>query len=146
VWTGSKMLVWGGRGAVSFLNTGGVYSNPVVLPPGADFFTVLPCRVFDTRALTGPTLGAPIACGIEESFAVAGKCGVFSSVKAVSVNLTGTGFTAQHRVLRRRDRDRSSPFRTTWPGRPGRTTRWPLSEPTGGSPSSARRRARHTWS
>ena len=61
----------------------------------ADFYTGTPCRVLDTRELGGPTLGAPLSCGTERKFAVAGKCGVPSSAKAVSLNLTGTGSTAQ---------------------------------------------------
>jgi len=61
----------------------------------SDFYTVTPCRVLDTRQPSGPTLGAPLTCGIEKAFAVAGKCGVLSSAKAVSLNLTGTGSTAQ---------------------------------------------------
>jgi N-acetylneuraminic acid mutarotase len=97
VWTGSKMIVWGGYGS-GFVNTGGVYSNPAVLPPPpppTDFNTVTPCRVFDTRELGGPTLGAPLTCGTEWAFTVAGECGVPSSAKAVSLNLTGTKSTAQ---------------------------------------------------
>lgn len=59
------------------------------------FYTVTPCRVFDTREVSGPTLGTPLTCGTERNFAVAGKCGVPSSATAVSVNLTGTTSTAQ---------------------------------------------------
>ncbi len=53
-----------------------------------------PCRVFDTRDASGPTLGAPIACGAERSFDVAGECGVPSSATAAAVNVTGTASTA----------------------------------------------------
>jgi hypothetical protein len=60
-----------------------------------DFYTVTPCRVFDTRKASGPTLGAPLTCGTEYSFPVAGKCEVPATAKAVAVNLTGTGSTAQ---------------------------------------------------
>jgi hypothetical protein len=63
--------------------------------PPTDFYTVTPCRVFDTRELSGPTLGAPLACGTAQSFTVAGKCGVPASATAVSLNLTGTGSIAQ---------------------------------------------------
>jgi hypothetical protein len=61
----------------------------------ADFFTVPPCRLLDTREVSGPTLGAPLTCGTVQSFTVAGKCDVPASARAVSVNLTGTGSTAR---------------------------------------------------
>jgi len=93
VWTGARMIVWGGNDGMAVTNTGGIY-DPIGTPTPTDFYAVTPCRVFDTRALSGPTLGAPLTCGAEQSFAVAGKCAVPSSAKAVSVNLTGTGSTA----------------------------------------------------
>jgi murein DD-endopeptidase MepM/ murein hydrolase activator NlpD/sugar lactone lactonase YvrE len=65
---------------------------------GLDFFTVRPCRVFDTRESSGPTGGAPLTCGAEQSFAVAGRCEVPANAKAVSLNLTGTGSTAHGNV------------------------------------------------
>jgi hypothetical protein len=90
------MIVWGGYGAsTGYTNTGARYFDPALLPPPTDFYTVTPCRVFDTRDPSGPTLGAPITCGTTRSFAVAGKCGVPSGARAVSLNLTETGSTAQ---------------------------------------------------
>jgi Zn-dependent metalloprotease len=59
------------------------------------FFTLAPCRVFDTREAAGPTLGAPLTCGVEGNFVIAGKCGVPATAKTVSLNLTGTESTAQ---------------------------------------------------
>jgi len=93
VWTGSKMIVWGGRDG-TYRNSGALYSDPAVEPPG-DFYTVTPCRAFDTRDPSGPTLGAPLACGTEQSFAIAGRCDVPSSATAVSLNLTGTASSSQ---------------------------------------------------
>jgi hypothetical protein len=61
----------------------------------ADFFTVAPCRLLDTREPSGPTLGAPLTCGTAQSFAVAGECRVPPSATAVSLNLTGTASSAQ---------------------------------------------------
>jgi hypothetical protein len=69
--------------------------QPTPAPVATSFFTVTPCRVFDTREVSGPTLGAPLTCGTVQSFAVAGECGVPASAEAVSLNLTGTGSTAQ---------------------------------------------------
>jgi len=56
-----------------------------------DFYTVPPCRVFDTRG------GAPLAAGVVRSFAVAGSCGLPATAKVVAANLTlvqpsGPGF------------------------------------------------------
>ena len=59
------------------------------------FYTVTPCRVFDTRESSGPTLGAPLTCGSDRTFTVAGTCGVPATARAVSLNLTGTGSSAQ---------------------------------------------------
>lgn len=87
---GSRMIVWGGNDGMTMTNTGGSYANAPLA-----FYTVTPCRVFDTRDLGGPTLGAPLACGAAQSFSVAGECGVPSSATAVSLNVTGTGSTAQ---------------------------------------------------
>jgi len=63
--------------------------------PATDFYTVTPCRVFDTREASGPTAGVPLTCGTEQSFTVSGKCSVPSGATAVSLNLTATAPTAQ---------------------------------------------------
>jgi N-acetylneuraminic acid mutarotase len=100
VWTGSKMIVWGGFGPNynDFLNTGGVYSNPAVLPPPpppADFYTVTPCRLADTRKADGPLGGPALVAGAVRSFPVAGVCGVPFGATAVSFNVTAVGPAAQ---------------------------------------------------
>jgi hypothetical protein len=64
--------------------------------PAADFYTLTPCRVFDTRQPGGPTGGAPLACGADYDFTITGgACGVPASAKAVSLNVTVTDPTAQ---------------------------------------------------
>jgi hypothetical protein len=92
VWTGSKMVVWGGNDGSSILNTGGAYSNPAVLPPPpppADFYTLTPCRLADTRNAAGPKGGPALAAGAIRSFpATGGVCSIPSTAIAVSVNLT----------------------------------------------------------
>jgi hypothetical protein len=92
VWTGSKMIVWGGYSLSSLLQTGGLYSNAAVLPPApaaADFFTLTPCRLVDTRNAAGPTGGPALVPGAIRSFPVTGgACAVPSTATAVSVNLT----------------------------------------------------------
>ncbi|HET9225535.1 MAG TPA: M4 family metallopeptidase [Thermoanaerobaculia bacterium] len=47
-----------------------------------DFYTVTPCRVFDTRTTT------PLAAGENRVFNIGGTCGIPSSATAVSVNIT----------------------------------------------------------
>jgi hypothetical protein len=63
---------------------------------GTDFYTVTPCRVFDTREPSGPTSGLPLTCGTDRDFTlVGGSCGVPASAKAVSLNVTVTGASSQ---------------------------------------------------
>jgi hypothetical protein len=100
VWTGTKMIVWGGYdGSRYLLNTGGVYSNPDLLPPplpSADFFTVTPCRLVDTRNAAGPAGAPALSPGAIRSFPVTGGvCGIPATAIAVSVNLTAVGAAAQ---------------------------------------------------
>ncbi len=94
VWTGSKMVVWGGLGDSGDVNTGGVYSNPAILPPApapANFYTLTPCRLVDTRNAAGPSGGPALVAGAVRIFpATGGVCGVSSTAIAVSVNLTVT--------------------------------------------------------
>jgi N-acetylneuraminic acid mutarotase len=98
LWTGSQMIVWGGYGVFRSLATGGLYSNPTVvppLPPPADFYTLTPCRLVDTRQATGPSGGPALSPGATRGFPVAGACGIPSTATAVSVNLTAVQPTAQ---------------------------------------------------
>jgi hypothetical protein len=63
------------------------------------FYTVNPCRVFDSRDAAGPTAGLPLGCGGERDFMIAGgTCGVPLGAKAVSLNLTVTAPSAQGNV------------------------------------------------
>jgi hypothetical protein len=57
--------------------------TPLPDPGPADFHTVTPCRVLDTREGVGP-----VASGTNFVFPVAGSCGVPSTARAVSLNLT----------------------------------------------------------
>jgi len=61
------------------------------------YFTLVPCRVIDTREANGPYGGPALGAGAERVVAVAGRCGVPSTAKAVAANVTvidstGTGF------------------------------------------------------
>jgi hypothetical protein len=79
-----------------------VLANPaagaLINIPAADFYTVSPCRVFDTRLAGGPTAGAALACGGDWDFTIAGTCNVPSGAKAVSLNVTVTQPSAQGNV------------------------------------------------
>ena len=65
----------------------GVYAQRYALP-GFGFYTVMPCRVFDTRSTT------PLSSGVARTFQVATVCGIPATARAVSANLTVTGSTA----------------------------------------------------
>lgn len=54
----------------------------------ADFFSVPPCRVLDTRNAVGAFGGPSLGAGGTRSFTLAGQCGISTSAVAVSVNLT----------------------------------------------------------
>ena len=57
-------------------------------PAPADFYTVTPCRVLDTRNPEGPLGGPALVGGATRSFAIAGSCGVPVDATAVAVNVT----------------------------------------------------------
>jgi hypothetical protein len=60
--------------------------------PPVDFYTVSPCRIFDTRVVGTQTTGTPLTCsGAAYDFTiVGGACPVPSGAKAVSLNVTVT--------------------------------------------------------
>jgi hypothetical protein len=68
-----------GTGTGWFLDDLTVSGCQVVTP--LSFYTVTPCRVFDTRS------GSPLSAGTT-LFQVAGKCGIPAGAKSVSANLT----------------------------------------------------------
>jgi uncharacterized repeat protein (TIGR01451 family) len=53
-------------------------------PGGYGFYTASPCRLVDTRVANGPA----IAAGASRTFLVAGKCGLPSGAKSLSLNVT----------------------------------------------------------
>ncbi len=58
---------------------------------GLRFHTVVPCRILDTRNAAGPLGGPPLQPGTSRSFpALASACGIPSTAKALSVNVTVT--------------------------------------------------------
>jgi len=57
-------------------------------PVASLFYTLTPCRLADTRS------GTPLGAGERRVFPAAGQCGVSASARAVALNLTATGSTA----------------------------------------------------
>jgi hypothetical protein len=55
------------------------------------YFTLVPCRVVDTRNPAGPVGGPALAAGADRTFTVTGRCGIPASAKALSANVTVTG-------------------------------------------------------
>ena len=59
------------------------------------FYTVSPCRAVDTRT---PAPGVPLSGGVARVFTLAGTCGIPSTARAVSLNITVTGAVANGNV------------------------------------------------
>jgi hypothetical protein len=57
-------------------------------PAAADFYTLTPCRVLDTRDANGPLGGPAMAANSTRTFTVTGVCGVPPNATAISANVT----------------------------------------------------------
>jgi hypothetical protein len=68
--------------------------GPPSPPPATSFYTLTPCRAVDTRDPSGTFGGPALVAGVERSFALAGRCGIPATAKALSINVTVTGATA----------------------------------------------------
>jgi hypothetical protein len=79
----------GGGGFVPAANAVSVGANPARF-----FYTLTPCRVVDTRNAAGAYGGPALAAGATRNFALTGRCGIPSTAKAVSLNVTITSPTA----------------------------------------------------
>jgi len=55
---------------------------------GANFHTLTPCRIADTRNANGPLGGPALVAGFQRDFPISGVCEVPPSAKAVAVNVT----------------------------------------------------------
>ncbi len=76
--------------AIADYNNGLVVLRHAPAPP-AQFYSVTPCRLLDTR-----TSGQPLAANTDRPFAAIGRCGIATDARAVSINVTaadpgGTG-------------------------------------------------------
>ncbi|HVT60281.1 MAG TPA: glycoside hydrolase family 44 protein [Thermoanaerobaculia bacterium] len=61
---------------------------PSTPPPAASFYTVAPCRAFDTRNAAGPYGGPALGGGAARTLDLAGQCGIPAGARAVALNLT----------------------------------------------------------
>jgi hypothetical protein len=57
-------------------------------------FTLLPCRLVDTRNADGPYGGPALAAGEERTFALFGRCGIPPTARALTFNITVTAPSA----------------------------------------------------
>jgi hypothetical protein len=67
------------------LNPAFFYAAPAT---AADFYTVTPCRVIDTRNANGPLGGPELSASQTRTFTVTGSCGIPADAKSVAVNVT----------------------------------------------------------
>jgi glucose/arabinose dehydrogenase len=84
----------GPGGAIYYAAIGSGKIYRISAPP-ANYFTLTPCRVLDTRNPNGPFGGPALAGGGNRTFAIANQCGIPAGATSVSVNVTITGATAQ---------------------------------------------------
>ncbi len=68
-------------------------SAALVVPPGFDFHTVVPCRLVDTRNAMGPLGGPALGAQTTRRFTLSQECGIPATARALSVNLTATAAT-----------------------------------------------------
>lgn len=59
------------------------------------YFALTPCRVVDTRGAVAVNGGPVLNTGTQRDFAIRGNCGVPTSAKAVTLNVTVTGANQQ---------------------------------------------------
>jgi hypothetical protein len=58
-----------------------------------EFYSVIPCRLIDTRRAEGPTGGPALQAGAIRGFPIKGLCGIPSTARQVAVNITLMGAT-----------------------------------------------------
>jgi RHS repeat-associated protein len=63
--------------------------------PGLSFYTITPCRVYDTRS----SPGTPLTPGVSLNVQMTGGCGIPAEAEAIAGNLTATGSTSGGYIL-----------------------------------------------
>jgi hypothetical protein len=76
-----------------------VGSLAVAPPAPVSFYTLPPCRAFDTRSAVGDFGGPALPAKTERSFTLANRCGIPAAAKSLSFNVTATGATAAGNVV-----------------------------------------------
>jgi trimeric autotransporter adhesin len=74
--------------SVTITNTRALSACLPSLPPAAQFYTLTPCRLVDTRSPDGPLGGPSLPAHGQRTFTLAGSCGVPATAKALSINVT----------------------------------------------------------
>ncbi len=87
----------GGLAETATANNSDTDTTPLESAP-ADFFTLDPCRVIDTRNAAGPLGGPALDAGSDRVFPVAGTCGIPPTATAISVNIAVTAASADGNV------------------------------------------------
>jgi hypothetical protein len=64
------------------------------LLPGLNFFTLMPCRLLDTRNPNGPSGGPILTAGQPRNLPAVGSCGIPAGAKSLALNVTVTGGTS----------------------------------------------------
>jgi hypothetical protein len=64
-----------------------------IFPPSR-FFTLSPCRLIDTRTAVSPLGGPALVASGRRNFTLTNVCGIPTTAKAISVNLTVTSASA----------------------------------------------------
>jgi len=102
----AKIVCGGSPYYSSWSSSGQTVVNPP--PTGASFYTLTPCRVFDTRNENGP-LGGPAITSTGRSFTVTGVCGIPASAKSIAINVTVTASDSKSWIA-------VFPGEIAWPG------------------------------
>jgi len=67
--------------------------TPTITPPGGfvrGYYTLVPCRLVDTRDSNGAFGGPALSAGQSRTFVLVGNCGIPAEATAVALNLTVT--------------------------------------------------------
>jgi hypothetical protein len=86
----------------STFSSTGLYTLMVAncsVPPVTGYYTLVPCRLADTRDPAGPYGGPALQAGGTRDFVMAGRCGIPAYAIAIAVNVTVTQPTALGHVI-----------------------------------------------
>lgn len=92
--TGAYSWAFFGDAGGAALDSGTTACHLPAHPRAADYFTITPCRIADTRGPAGASGSPALASGVVRAFPVAGLCGVPASAVAVTINATAVQPTA----------------------------------------------------